>query len=920
MRKKGFLFLILSCFIAIGIANGASRTTINNNRATKTITSSDRRTSTTQQKTNNKKTRSGTVQVTRNTAKQNVAPRTVARTVTSARSNLLWPAERKRVVSRAATVTEQDSVAAFGPEYTACHDAYFSCMDQFCASLDDTYRRCICSSRLNEIKQKQSALTESSDSLAGFHDLNLSVVNKTAAEVGAMTSATIGEQIAASARDTSDSAQQLSAIGDVLSKKRSESLSTSGMLDAGGDIKSIWTTTDLANGANIANLTGETLFNAVNAQCSKIVSDQCPESILNMVISAYGMYIENDCTTLATDLSKKKNSANSAIRETGRELGVARLENYDAHNSLSINDCVASVRNDITANTACGPDFVHCLDVTGLYLNIDTGAPIYSKNFFNLANQISLTGNILNNQTNHMAVNALNSKKVFAKNSLDKCRDKSGDVWDEFMRQAIIEIHQKQQEKIRDVKTECLGVVNQCYDTQTNQLKDFSNVDEKSLLGLQLETVEDFCREKLDTCSNLYGGGPNGLAELVNNMHNIVDQKIEAECQKSLQEFGTKLCTVQSIDTTHSYPYACRTYAPGDQTYAIQKSCNSSSNASGCGDYIGSLYQTFVNYAMQVCVRPSEYETMVTNWSIPTLVLQDINIVMDKMRISMGQELARECERFDGTWVTNPYTDTSIKLREQFYSATGANNQWGYCKEPTNKTKATYTIIFDNGTSTSKTPNVVATYGERTADIPVPKYTFVTTDPNTNEQTTTTGSNVFAGYYTMPDGGGVKYYDHNGRATHEYDIESNTTLYAHWYEHAITWDGTGVYKTDDCPIGYNSSSQNQTVSCSGDKKKKSNTNYNCGDNKTTEFTFDGWCDGNCIVSNPCTNNNCKSGCYDDNNNSKTLSSNDFSVTIDANTTDAKQYCATWTRTCTERNQYEAISTASDNTNHNGDHL
>jgi len=903
--------LILSCFIAIGFANGASRTTINNNRVIKTTFPGDRRISTTQQKTNNnnKTTRSETTQVTRSATKQNVAPRTATRTVVSARSNMLWPAERKRVVSRAATITEQDSVAAFGPEYTTCHDAYFSCMDQFCASLDETYRRCICSSRLNEIKQKQSALSESSDSLAGFHDLNLSVVNKTAAEVGAMTSATIGEQIASSARDTSDSAQQLSAIGDVLSKKRSESLSTSGMLDAGGDIKSIWATTDLANGANIANLTGETLFNAVNAQCSKIVSDQCPESILNMVISAYGMYIENDCATLATDLSKKKNSANTAIRETGRELGVARLENYDAHNSLSINDCVASVRNDVTANTACGPDFVHCLDVTGLYLNIDTGAPIYSKNFFNLANQISLTGNILNNQTNHMAVNALNSKKVFAKNSLDKCRDKSSDVWDEFMRQAIIEIHQKQQEKIRDVKTECLGVVNQCYDTQTNQLKDFSNVDEKSLLGLQLETVEDFCREKLDTCSNLYGGGPNGLAELVNNMHNIVDQKIEAECQKSLQEFGTKLCTVQSTDTIHSYPYACRTYAPGDQTYAIKKSCNNSSNSSGCGDYIGSLYQTFVNYAMQVCVRPSEYETMVSNWSIPTLVLQDINIVMDKMRISMGQELARECERFGGTWVTNPYNDTSIKLREQFYSATGSNNQWGYCKESTNKTKTTYTITLDNGTSSSNSANIAAIYGERTADILIPKRTYEeVTDPDADPPTTVTRNYTFAGYYTMPDGGGVKYYDHNGRATHEYDIESNTTLYAHWYEHAITWDGMGVYKTDDCPIGYDTQSQDQTISCSGNKKQQSNISYTCtGDNCTKTFTFKGWCEGNCSVEE-CTDNSCEqeSKCYDDNNTPINPSNSSFGVNIEADTTSSKHYCATWKMTCSDCNTYEGF--------------
>ena len=116
------------------------------------------------------------------------------------------------------------------------------------------------------------------------------------------------------------------------------------------------------------------------------------------------MYIENDCAALATNLSKQKNSANSSIRETEHEMGMARLENYNAHNALSINECINSVRNDLTAPTACGPDFVHCLDITGLYLNIDTGAPIYSTNFYKLETQISLSGDILNNQTNHMIV------------------------------------------------------------------------------------------------------------------------------------------------------------------------------------------------------------------------------------------------------------------------------------------------------------------------------------------------------------------------------------------------------------------------------------------------------------------------------------------------------------------------------------
>lgn len=932
MRKKGFLFLFSLCFLTIGYAYGAVRSASTTNARGGTI----QKTPTARAATNTR-ARVAQTPIQRTVSTKRNATTQKPKQNVSVRTGLISPIV-KRVVGRAATVTDTDMIQNFGSEYSTCHDAYFTCMDQFCANLDDTYRRCICSSRLNEIKKKQSALTQTSDSLTAFHDFNLDIITKSAAEVNAMTSATTGEMIASTSNDKTASGKQLNAISSVLAKTKNKSLSTAGTLDAGGDIKSIWNTTDLASGANIANLTGETLYNAVNAQCADMVAEQCPQSILNMVISAYGMYIENDCATLATNLSKQKNTANTTIRETERAMGNARLENYNAHNSLSINDCIASIRTDITANTACGDNFVHCLDVTGLYLNIDTGAPIYTENFYNLANQISLSGNILNNQKNHMIVNALNNKKKFAEKSLDKCRDLSGDIWDEFMRQAIIEIHQIQQEKIRTVKNECLGVVNQCYDTQTNQLKDFSNKDSKTLLGLNLETVEDLCQEKLDTCSNLYGGGPNGLTKLLNAMHDIVDQKIAAECQSMLFDFGQNLCSVQSTDTLHSYPYACRTYIPGDQRYATIANCNSG-DGTDCGDYNNSLYQRFVNYAMQVCIRPSEYEILQNN--VPTSVLQDINIVMDKMHISMSNELSRECERFGGIWVTNPYTNTKIELQEQFYTETGSNKQWGYCKSPA-ATVETYIVTFNDGQESGNTFSSVVTFGETMNSITPP------------QQDGTAISN-FCGYYENETN--TKYFDANGKPVRNWDIASNTTLYARYgnEEHVYFEDTFNVFTNmvnpdsgDETNLAYCPNAQsftacdNQTTltckpnrptgGCPSDSehcganfyciKKRENYPYvhyvidnipNPNDtnnpiqdpeldglccenenNKSPNIEFDGWCDGTCDVINTTKNGvDVKASICNGNQ----VSEKDGTVTtVSPNT----RYCAMWTRYCIDK--------------------
>ncbi len=625
-------------------------------------------------------------------------------------------------------------------------------MDQFCATVDDHYRRCICSSKLDTVKTRERALTNASDQLTDFKNLNIDAILKTPAEVKAMLSASDGEKKLSTTKDNSASNKKLTAIGDVLKSAKTNSLSTAGTLDIAGDINQIWNTTELVSGTNIANLSGESLYNAVHSQCAELVLPTCPSmTTLNMVVSAYGMYIENDCSILLTALDKQSITANAAIRETNREMNAARLENYDSHNSTAINECIAGVRADITADTACGANYVHCLDLTGLYLDRVTGEPIYTKNFYKLNDQISLAGNILTNSINAKLVTELNSKRKFAEHTLETCRDIADTVWDEYLRQAITEIYQGQQLRIQQVKNDCMDVVNKCYDEKTSQLRDYSNIENQMLLGTRLELSEEMCTEKLETCSNLYGGGPSGLQLLVTEMRKIVDQKIGQNCFATLKDYAKKLCRVPTSDVTHEYPYGCRVYTPGTIEYAdnpdctyIQLSaysgeitpiddtddilnvigtpqppaqyscwanriysscepeyylgmhegnqkcfaCPAGWTCSGgtsqprrdgvnCEDYSGSLYQKMVIYAMQYCMRPSDYSA--PNATIPIEILADVNEVMDSVRADMSTVLAKECTDMGGTWES--YSENPDGLLIDFYNQTNANEKWGLCRE-----------------------------------------------------------------------------------------------------------------------------------------------------------------------------------------------------------------------------------------------
>ena len=756
---KGKILFLVTLFLGVGIANAAVRdekTIIRNTATTTNIQSTARNTSgnnvisRTATKNsavrNTVSSRSGiksttpTKHTNARSAKTNIA-RTAAPirnaskrpSSTSVKNTLSNVRSAKTIVSRASSAPV-DPATQMGTGYIQCRDAYFTCMDQFCGVADDTYRRCYCSNRLSEIQSRERALTQAATQIEDFKALNLEVIDKTTQEVQSMVSATVGEQAQENARDKSDSAKQLSGISDVLSKTKKQSLSTQGTLDIAGDIDAIWSTTELTGGANLTNLSGEPLYNAVHAQCSEMVASSCPDAATKtMAVTAYGMYIENDCSLLINALDKKLVAANAVIRDTEYAMGDLRLENYNAHNATAINECIAQVRQDITANTACGTDYVHCLDVTGRYLNYETGEPIYTAEFFQLDTQSSLSGDVLTNQTNRLLVDRLNGMRAYAKRGLDTCRDIADNVWQEFLRQAITEIHQGQQDRIRQVKNECLDVVTKCYDEQNKSLKDFSNTDEALLLGSRLELSEAMCQEKMDTCSNLYGGGTVGLQELVNAMYDIIEQQIAQQCLTTLQDYTKELCAVPGTDTLHAYPYGCRVYTPGSQEYASNTACNKierkayqviiykntkyrasctkeytscnegfyweNKNCIKCpkdtycpagtqgkpttnnacpADYINSLYYKLVTYATDSCIRPSKRDE-----TLPYTVLQDINVVMDQIRSSLSKELAKECERLGGTWVSNAYDEdqTNDKLLPEFQKETAANTDWGYCKK-----------------------------------------------------------------------------------------------------------------------------------------------------------------------------------------------------------------------------------------------
>ena len=495
-----------------------------------------------------------------------------------------------RAAKARATAVFSD-VTKIGGGYTSCHEAYSTCMDQFCANANDTYRRCFCSDRFADFRDTADALDQALSMLAEFQDNNLNAVDKTAAEVNAMYTASEGEK--AIKRDTSASQKLLDNIDNILSGKKTTASfkrnnNSLGVLDFssfssnsddlwGGDGFSVFGN----NSANLSEMEGKELYTNANKQCVDVVRSACPnESMFNLARSAYSILVTQDCNIYEKNINAKKESVKETVRTAEKYLREARLEEYRAHNSADVNACLSKVETAIKQPTACGSNYEKCMDYTGKYINTTTGEPIYSQALFGLNNLIVLgdTTDVLS--ANREFNNFLEEKKIYVTTALDTCRDISDTVWYEFKRAALIQIAQAQDSKIQAVKDSCVATIRECYDKQTGDLNELDSTDFAATGAISAVAARGMCYDRVMACAALYGdidgcsyddkskkltavaGKKCGLQALLSFVDAVDSIKVAEGCEVALSKYAHELCdppaTTGDDDEQLEYPMGCK--------------------------------------------------------------------------------------------------------------------------------------------------------------------------------------------------------------------------------------------------------------------------------------------------------------------------------------------------------------------------
>ena len=594
-----------------------------------------------------------------------------------------------RAANMARATAVFNDISKIGGGYSQCRDAYATCMDQFCANANDTFRRCYCSDKYTQFQETEATFEEIKSLLQSFEDNDLNAVDKTAAEVTAMYVATVGEK--AIKKDVSAASEKLSSITDLLSgkkkisqpQKQSEkktldfsSLTTGFTFDmediwGGGSFDSMFDTGSKRGGVDMTEMSGKTLYNESNKQCLEIVGDTCSSNaVLNMATSSYTLMINQDCNLYEKKLDTQRQAIQNTVREAEKMLRTARLEEHRAHNSPDVNACLSKVRDAMLMDTACGQNYKRCMDPTGLYISPSTGEPIYKPYFFKLVEVINLYDE--NDSKNADFDKFLDTKKTYANTALDSCRGIADTVWSEFKRSAIIEIAQAQDAKIEEVKNSCVATMGECYDTKSGGLKDLDTTSAQSAGAIAANAARAMCAEKVATCAALFvpstqaatecefnnqGQIKNatscGLGALLDYVATIDSTKIAEGCSDAMSKYAQELCAPSSSDSGYKYPWGCRNIARHDLAESLLK-------------------------------RASVYCNVTTDSSDTRLadglssMLDPVNVVerlTDAISTELTISLRSECQAVDGIWVDSEELEgdtVTVNYRKGTYSA-GSN-------------------------------------------------------------------------------------------------------------------------------------------------------------------------------------------------------------------------------------------------------
>jgi len=453
------------------------------------------------------------------------------------------------VIARTAVAT--GAIGTTGAaEYEACRSALFGCMDQFCLAKSEEFKRCSCSDTLDTIVDVRGELQRAQDRLVGMHD-TMFTVTLGRAEAEALVRATEGEQAHARTPDNSANRRILDSVMESISGGTPSNLRTGTPISL-EITEDMWMIGDAATlGVDLTQHSGRALFNMVFSMCRPMIGEACRgRGHLDRAQAAYDILVEQDCGTLARALRASGRALSDNVRQTSVQLSAARIDNFDAMNSLSEGECLSELKKAMLADNACGANYRYCLD-TGRFFDRQTGKILpTATNLSQLRDMITFSASgstvsfdriILSGEG--LALQRLISSKldVVSGPILDRCDAIRDQVRQKYLEMAMAEIHYVHMEKLDEFKGVCMNDVRACYDRFGPSIRELASAGNvRNILDVYISAdsvvaigQQEACAVKIYQCDELIG--IEGETPVEDFIAAVVDYAVERDCAQMIR-------------------------------------------------------------------------------------------------------------------------------------------------------------------------------------------------------------------------------------------------------------------------------------------------------------------------------------------------------------------------------------------------
>ena len=263
-----------------------------------------------------------------------------------------------------------------------CKAEYQSCMDDFCATLDDNQGRCSCSDKVKEYADNENSLKKATEELKELIQ-KIKYIGLSKEDVQSLFQQTEGELALQGKSDTSALKTELDRIKGMI-------LNVDDSTDSNANSDGLLDITELLNGGNDNNVTdfdfesllggkktsvarqrGAKLRNTASSKCETQVLKSCRSkgADIKAVIAGYDLDIEKQCITYEKSLTAANDKMKSTIRNAQYFLQKARLVVAKQRNTYEdTRTCVNALDKCMQDDFVCGDGYKNCLDPTGKYI------------------------------------------------------------------------------------------------------------------------------------------------------------------------------------------------------------------------------------------------------------------------------------------------------------------------------------------------------------------------------------------------------------------------------------------------------------------------------------------------------------------------------------------------------------------------